>query len=307
MNLKQINDLWTEYKNKYGIDSDRMIESVQYDTEEYVEGCFNLLELMDNQYILHLNPNIHLYNENYVKFILFHEFTHFYDFFHCPFEDKNEKLYFMNAYSEFHACKVTLARCINQYQLKLTDVDKIQIPGPYKEISIRTLLEESLYRVRYFMQIYYMSYEVNDFINAFRQLMYLFGYLSLFKNDDLLVEQTLRAISLTDERVPRLYKAMKDEELDEVVPLYKSIADDVILTYLRVSFRRYYDKEILPDEELEKITTENYRDYIRILNGRIRARNLVKGIVNEEDDIEAIAEEAAMISTILTQLSLLIL
>lgn len=312
MNLKQINDLWTEYKTKYGIDSDRMIESVQYDTEKYVEGCFNLLELMDEKYILHLNPNIHLYNENYVKFILFHEFTHFYDFFHCPYEEKNDKLYYMNAYSEYHACRVTLARCIHQYQLKLTDVDKIQIPGPYKEISIRTLLEEGLFRVRYYMGIYYMSYEVNDFIAAFRQLMYLFGYISLFKNDDLLVEQTLKAIRLDDERVPELYKAMKEEDHDRIVPIYKSIADDVILTYLRVSFRRYYDKEILSDDELEEITPDNYRDYIRKLNGRIRARNIARGILGEnydEDnyDTEAIAEEAAMISVLMSQLSLLII
>ncbi len=305
MNLKQINELWTEYKNKYGIDSDRMISDVCYDTDEHVEGCFNLLELMDGKYILHLNPNVHLYNESYVKFILFHEFTHFYDFFRSPFDDKNDTLYYMNAYSEFHACKVTLARFIHQYSIKLTDVNKIQIPGPYREISIRTLMEESLYRVKYYMDIYYFTYEVNDFINAFRQLMYLFGYISLFKDDESLVEHTLKVIRITDERVLKLYHAMKDENLQEVVPIYKSIADDIILTYLRISFRRYYPKDILPDDELEKINKDNYRDYIRILNGRLRARNLVQGIM--ESDEEAIVEEAAMIANFMSQLSLLII
>ena len=304
MNLKQINELWTEYKTKYGIETDRMIEEVRYDTEEFVEGCFNLLELMEKRYILHLNPKVHLYNENYVKFILFHEFTHFYDFFHCPCEDKNDKLYFMNAYSEFHACRVTLARVIHQYELKLTDVNKIQVPGPYSEISIRQLLEEGLYRVRYYMGIYYLTYQVDDFINAFRQLMYLFGYISLFKNDDILVEQTLKMIQVDDPRVTELYEAMKAEDFDKVVPIYKSIADDIILTYLRVSFRRYYDQEILPDEEIEKITVDNYRDYIRILNGRIRARNLLKGI-QDEDDLAEQMEEAAMVACFLGQICLL--
>ena len=311
MNLKQINDLWTEYKNKYGIKSDRMIEEVRYDTEEFVEGCFNLLELMDNHYILHLNPKVHLYNENYVKFILFHEFTHFYDFFHCSFEDKNDKLYFMNAYSEFHACRVTLYRVIHQYQLKLTDVDKIQVPGPYREISIRTLLEEGLYRVRYYMGIYYITYKVEDFINAFRQLMYLFGYISLFQNDMMLVEQTLKVIQISDPRVTELYQVMKNEDHDRVVPIYKSIADDVVLTYIRVSFRRYYDEEILSDEEIEHITLDNYREYIRMLNGRIRARNLLRGIETDESELveeeEEQMEEAAMIAAMFEQLRLLIL
>lgn len=309
MNLKQINELWTEYKIKYDIDDDRMIQSVQYDTEEFVEGCFNLLELMDGKYILHLNPNIHLYTENYVKFVLFHEFTHFYDFFHCEFEDRTDKLFFMNAYSEYHACRVTLARSINQYMLKLTDVDKIQIPGPYREISIRRLLEESLYRVKYFMDIYFVTYQIDDFINAFRQLMYLFGYLSLFNNDDDLVANTLKVIHVDDPRVTDIYHAMKDEEFPDVVELYRSISEDVTLTYIRISFRRYYDKEILPDEELEKINKDNYRDYIRILNGRVRARNLLKGIIDEdyEDyEEEEAMEEAAMIAVLISQLNLLV-
>ena len=56
MNLTQINLLWEEYKKKYNIDSDAKITAVKYDTDKYVEGCFNLLELMDGEYILHLNP-----------------------------------------------------------------------------------------------------------------------------------------------------------------------------------------------------------------------------------------------------------
>ena len=59
-----------EYKKKYGIEDDIRISAVRYDTDRYVEGCFNLLELLDGEYILHLNQNVHLYAESYVKFIL---------------------------------------------------------------------------------------------------------------------------------------------------------------------------------------------------------------------------------------------
>ena len=49
MNLTQINLLWEEYKAKYDIDSDAKITAVRYDTDKYVEGCFNLLELLEKR------------------------------------------------------------------------------------------------------------------------------------------------------------------------------------------------------------------------------------------------------------------
>lgn len=80
MNLRQINELWNEYKEKYDLPKDVQISAVQYDAEKYIEGFFNILELLDGKYILHLNPRFHLYSDSYARFILFHEFTHFYDF-----------------------------------------------------------------------------------------------------------------------------------------------------------------------------------------------------------------------------------
>lgn len=38
MNLRQINDLWNEYKEKYDLPEDIQISAVQYDAEKYVEG-----------------------------------------------------------------------------------------------------------------------------------------------------------------------------------------------------------------------------------------------------------------------------
>ena len=52
MNLRQINDLWNEYKEKYDLPEDIQISAVQYDAEKYVEGFFNILELLEGKYIL---------------------------------------------------------------------------------------------------------------------------------------------------------------------------------------------------------------------------------------------------------------
>ena len=51
MNLRQINELWNEYKEKYDLPKDVQISAVQYDAEKYVEGFFNILELLDLVFI----------------------------------------------------------------------------------------------------------------------------------------------------------------------------------------------------------------------------------------------------------------
>lgn len=293
MNLRQINLLWDEYKSKYNVESDAKITAVKFDTEKYVEGCFNLLELMNGEYILHLNPNMHLYSENYCKFILFHEFTHFYDYIHCPYsvEEREKLIMWMNAYSEFHACRVTLARFIEMIRLRTVDVDKIQIPGQYREISIRRLLMESIYRCRLCFDAFRVSNDLQDYANGLRSTMYLFGYLSLFEQDEELVEQTLLSLQLRKQNYAKLYEAMRDLHFDDVLVYYKAITDEATLIYLRTAFRRYYSCDIISDEEIEEITLENYHDYIRMVNERLRGLgyDVVDMDECEEDDFSEAA------------------
>lgn len=274
MNLTQINLLWEEYKEKYDIDSSAKITAVKYDTDRYVEGCFNLLELMEGEYVLHLNPNVHLYAESYVKFILFHEFTHFYDFMHCPYKEKLPMIMWMNAYSEYHACRVTLARFIETLTLSMVHMDKVQLPGPYREISIRRLLIESVYRTKLHFDAFFTDYELSDFVGGFRNLMYLFGYLSLFKNDETMVEETLTALHINDTYFRSLYQALKDMDADQIISLYQSITDKATLTYLKAMFRRFYPPQILSDDEIQGITLDNYRDYADRLDRKIRESGL---------------------------------
>ncbi len=268
MNLRQINELWDEYKEKYELDSSVKISAVKYDAEGYVEGFFNLLELLEGKYVLHLNRRFHLYSESYARFILFHEFTHFYDFMKSPFEKQEELFIYMNAYSEYHACRVTLARFMERLTIKTVHVDKIQIPGPFNEISIRHLLEEGLWRVRVSFEQFLETLEPNDFVMTFRQLMYLFGYISLFDNDDVLVEQTLKFANLDGKDFTDLYQAMKEIEIDEVVRLTRKIYNSAFLIYLRGFFRKNYDKRVLPDDELENINADNCDQYKKILEER---------------------------------------
>ena len=268
MNLRQINELWNEYKEKYDLPKDVQISAVQYDAEKYVEGFFNILELLDGKYILHLNPRFHLYSDSYARFILFHEFTHFYDFINSSYDETEDLFVYMNAYSEFHACRVTLARFMERLTLKTVHIDKIQIPGPFNEISIRHLLEEGLWRVKVSFEQFLETLEPNDFIMTFRQLMYLLGYISLFENDDVLLEQTLQFAHLDTDDFFDLYHALKEINYEEILKLTRKIYNSAFLIYLRGFFRRNYDRRILPDDELENITADNCDEYKAILDKR---------------------------------------
>ena len=292
MNLTQINLLWDEYKKKYGIEDDIRISAVRYDTDRYVEGCFNLLELLDGEYILHLNQNVHLYAESYVKFILFHEFTHFYDFIHCPYEEKLPMIMWMNAYSEYHACRVTLARFIETLTLTTVHMDKVQLPGPYREISIRRLLIEAVYRAKIYFDAFFRDYQLADFAGGFRSLMYLFGYLSLFQNDEKMVEETLTALRVNDEYFRTIYRALKDMDFDKVIEMYQAITDKATLIYLKEMFRRFYPPQILSDEEIDEITLDNYRDYAERLDRKMREAGF---LFPEEEKAAMLSAEAAFV------------
>ena len=152
--------------------------------------------------------------------------------------------------------------------LKTVHIDKIQIPGPFNEISIRHLLEEGLWRVKVCFEQFLETLEPNDFVMTFRQLMYLLGYISLFENDDVLLEQTLQFAHLDTDDFFALYHALKEIDYDEILRLTRKIYNSAFLIYLRGFFRRNYDKRILPDDELENITADNCDEYKAILDKR---------------------------------------
>ena len=271
MTLTEINALWEEYREKYEIEEDIEISDVCYDTDEFVEGSFDLFELLDGKYILHLNPRFHLYSEDYIKFILFHEFTHFYDFIKCDIENRTDFFIYMNAYSEYHACRVTLARFIEQLTINSFDVDKIQIPGPFKQISVRKLITEALYRVRFSYASFHLTYDPSDFVATFRQLMYLYGYLSLFRNDEEMVKHSLEFLDMNDENYYLLYLELKEEDIDvdQILHFTRQVYNSAFLEFIREFIRRNYDDDLYTEEELEELTTDNYQDFIDKLDDRL--------------------------------------
>ena len=282
MNLEQTNALWTKYKETYGLDSPVMIEEVAYDAPDNVEAFFDLIELLQGRVILHLTKRVHLYRPDFVLFIIIHEFTHLYDFLTCPFPvTEHEKLFlYMNAYSEYHACRLTLGYLLEDISFfnrdkererkpeKTVYVNKNQIPAPFREISVRRLLEEGLFRTRIAYEEFYITTLPNLFVNSFRQLMYLYGYISLFDNDIATLERTLRVLRIDDGNYLMLYDALKKVDVEKILYYARQCYDGGFLLFLRNFIRSNYDPSLYEPEELNGITAENAQEFIDKLNER---------------------------------------
>lgn len=66
-------------------------------------------ELLQNKNILYIDTNLFAYNDNFVKSIIFHEFTHLNDFNYLKDKfNKIQLLELMQTYSEYHASQIEL-------------------------------------------------------------------------------------------------------------------------------------------------------------------------------------------------------
>ena len=118
--------------------------------------------------------------------------------------------------------------------------------------------------------------------------MYLMGYVSLFVNDEDMIAFILKGLRLESESFMHLYMAMKETRFDDVLTYYKIIVNDATLVYIKEAFRRYYSREIISEEEIEEVTLENFRDYIRMVNERLREMGYD---VEDPEDLEELEKE----------------
>lgn len=316
--LSQFNKMWLEYKKINRIDSDLMIEEVRFDAPEGSEASFDLMEMLEGHSILHVTKRIHLYKGDFVKFILYHEFTHLADFITYPYEkptledlkerslqednvntasnrsifgnygeinlpgkkteagllkeDSGKKLFnYMNTYSEFHSCQVALKAVLhNPAAGTAIDVNKNQIPSPFKDISIRRMLSDTLRRAHVVYQKFSAMLVPQVFILYFRQVMYLFGYVSFFGNDIKTLKQSFDILGVSDkeEMYLAMYEALKVRDIEKILDYTERLYTDSYLPFVREHIRKHYDSDLYTEEELDEITPDNYHDFLELMANR---------------------------------------
>lgn len=117
-------ELYNEYKKEKNC-----AELPNFDLDiSYSVGAlamFKLDELLEENYILHINHLISTYEDIFTKSILYHEFTHFYDFINMKDKILRKNIeYFMRTYSEYHASQEEISFQINHIHLKSVN-DKV--------------------------------------------------------------------------------------------------------------------------------------------------------------------------------------
>ena len=282
-----VNDLWKEYKKNLGFDSDVEISEILYDAADGVEASFDLMEMLEGKYILHLTRRFPVYREEFVHFLLMHEFTHLYDFLTYsgpkpgiedlkerdrreenvntasdkkifgtygeinlpektsgdnPFEgDAGKRLFdYMNTYSEFHACqtiKQMLGSCLRRAH------------AAYREFTVLLLPQV--------------------FVIYFRQVMYLFGYLSYFDNARDILSKSLDVLQISGkEDYYVLFEELKNKNIDEILKYSNKIYSDSYVPFVKSFIRSHYDPSLYTEEELDQITPDNYHDFVETITNR---------------------------------------
>lgn len=214
MKLSDINRLWIKYKELYGLSSDVLIEELRYDAAKGVECSFDITELYTGHYILHLSEKFDIYRGAYVDYVLWHEFTHLYDFLLQPFAYKVlRKLYnYMNTYSEYHASRRALGMVLGDRLDKGFDPEKCVIPQPFKDISMRKLVDDTLHKAELSLRYYEQERSQQAFHVYLRFIMYLMGYASHFQNAENIISYCLDYLKTDREAYLKLYRMMQEKD-----------------------------------------------------------------------------------------------
>ena len=312
-----VNDLWKEYKKNLGFDSDVEISEILYDAADGVEASFDLMEMLEGKYILHLTRRFPVYREEFVHFLLMHEFTHLYDFLTYsgpkpgiedlkerdrreenvntasdkkifgtygeinlpektsgdnPFEgDAGKRLFdYMNTYSEFHACQTAFKDIIRQLKPGTEiDMDKNQVPGPFRDISIKQMLGSCLRKAHAAYREFTVLLLPQVFVIYFRQVMYLFGYLSYFDNARDILSKSLDVLQISGkEDYYVLFEELKNKNIDEILKYSNKIYSDSYVPFVKSFIRSHYDPSLYTEEELDQITPDNYHDFVETITNR---------------------------------------
>lgn len=225
MTLQEINRRWIAYKNEYHVDSPVVIQEVRYDAGEGIDSSFDVTELFTETYILHLSGKFHLYRSEYIDYILCHEFTHLADFLTHPYSyNVVSKVYhYMNSWSEYHASRRCLGMVLSRHFPGGIDPEKAVVPQPYKDISLRKLINVTLEHAGAALEEFRHTGSQGAYRLFFRYLMYLMGYMSHFANAKDILGYCLSYLHLEDSLFLSLYDALVAGEPREIIPYFDKI------------------------------------------------------------------------------------
>lgn len=128
---------WIEYVDK--VCEIPNIDNIRLSAREGAAGEFLTADLYSKQYILYLSEEMEVAPDEYVKEILFHEFTHLADslmFLDYSFEDFKKIMYI---YSEIHAAEIQMDKILS---ITGDSPDMLRQVIPYKGVMLKDFLNK---------------------------------------------------------------------------------------------------------------------------------------------------------------------
>lgn len=157
------------------------IQNVKYNDMGDTHGEVKGSDLIQNNYTLYLNPNNDKYLPVYQKSILWHEFTHIYDFINNT--NKTEREYYMPSVSEINSHEIQVRYLAG---INLSDYITLykKIPYMYWTRTYTQILNYFFVMTEKCIIEYEKSKNPKDFMSAFHNVMYACGTTKLIRYGD---------------------------------------------------------------------------------------------------------------------------
>ena len=181
---------YDEYKKEYN--KKNLIGIIPYECDDdTMLAHTNNEELMDcikneSDVTLYISPKFKFCSEQYIKAVLFHEFTHISDAYNFVGDDNS--IFFMNTYSEYNATRIEIIeRCGN----KSVVLDEA-ICGEKGNITLREEIEDKIDTIFMILEIAkkdsqkMIADKMDSFMfdNLIKAYSYLLAYLSFFEETE---------------------------------------------------------------------------------------------------------------------------
>lgn len=224
--LDEINKEVDKYINQTKM-SIPYITNIDY-KESNPDGLVLRSELIQGKYIIHLNPKIHNYNKKYQKSILWHEFTHIYDYLKNATNKQGDS--YMKSVSEINSTEIEI-----RY---LLDINSNQNISLYKEIIFMTYKPIYKQLLNYYLKVakrgledFISSKNPKDFDYGITNIMYLCGASKVIQNGkDYLLKEISIIPDLFQKEISNIIKDLYDNQGENIPSIY-SIAKSKAFIY----------------------------------------------------------------------------
>lgn len=232
INDHKIQQLYLKYQNKYTLNLPK-IKHIKYVNSNDFWARFNTNDLYNKIYILYICRDLLNKNNQFIRQILFHEFTHLADslkFISTPLEEfKN----IMASYSEFHASKREMRERLEE--INANDISLQAIIMHADLITIDSFMEQTFkFMIDDLNKMSENSNVNNLFYNA-RHIYYFFGISNALKEFGL--EYNFKSYNVPPCFSLAINQICKDFSsdiinVDDVLNSYKKLNDDVKFQFI---------------------------------------------------------------------------